>query len=261
METIQTERRDDLAVVRFNRPDAYNAIDARLADELFDTLETFGGDESVRAVVLTGSGPAFCSGGDLRAIREETDRETAVVFYELAGIFHEAILQIKRMPKAVVAALNGPAAGGGFSLALACDLRVAVPDAYLKVGYTDAGLSMDGGGSHSLPRIVGLGRAMELVALDERVDPERAETLGLVNEIVREGTAVEGALQLADRIADRSRAAFARSKRLMNRSFDRSLERQLQDERERIASSAATPEGREGIEAFLEERDADFRDL
>lgn len=261
MSAVETERRDDLAVVRLNRPDAFNAIDPELADELFDALGRFGGDDAIRAVVLTGAGKAFCSGGDLRTIWKQSERDPEAVFYDLAGAFHEAILQLKRMPKAVVAALNGPAAGGGFSLALACDLRVIDPDAYLKVGYTDAGLSMDGGGSHALPRIVGLGRAMELVALEKRVKARRAEEIGLVNEVAASNGVVETAFEMADRAADGSRAAFARSKALMHRSFDRSLERQLQDERETIAEVAQTPEGREGIEAFLEKRDAEFRDL
>lgn len=261
MAAVETERRDDLALIRLNRPDSFNAINPELAEGLFGALDEFGTDDDIRAVVLTGAGGSFCAGGDLRSIWEEAERDPAPVFYELAGAFHEAIVEIKRTPKAVVAALNGPAVGGGFSLALSCDLRVIDPEAYMKVGYTDAGLSMDGGGSHSLPRVVGLGRAMELIALEERIGAGRAEEIGLVNKIAPEDGAVEEAMQFASRVADRSRAAFRRTKRLLNRSFERSLERQLQDERETIADAIQTAEGREGIEAFLENREAEFRDL
>lgn len=258
---ISTERRDDIALVRLNRPDAFNAINHDLARELFSNIEKIGTDDEVRGLVLTGAGRAFCAGGDLETIWTHSERDPESGIYELAGEFHDAILQLRRLPKIVVAAINGPAVGGGFSLALACDLRVISAEAYFRVGYTSNGISMDGGGSQLLPRIVGLGRASELVALDEEVGAERALDIGLANDVAPAGEALDRALEIADRVADKSRGAFSRTKRLMNRAFDHSIERHLEAERRHIAKAAASPEGREGIRAFLENREADFRNL
>ena len=258
-DAVIVQREADVGVVRLNRPDKFNAISRGLADGMDEAFAEFAADDGIRAVVLTGNGPAFCAGGDLGWIWEQAEGNPRPVFYELAGRFHEAILKLRNMPKAVVAAINGPAVGGGFSLALACDLRLISKGAYLKVGYTSSGLTLDGGGSFALPRIVGQGRAMELVALDEKVSPSDAHEWGLVNRLVGESDLTEEALEMADRLAGQPCEAIARTKRLFNRSFEHSLERHLEAERRQIAESAETAEGREGIEAFLERREADFR--
>lgn len=252
---------DDVAHVTLNRPDRFNAINPELADGLVRVLDDVGSDSSVRVVVLEGAGGSFCAGGDLAYIRETPDASAEAAIYELAGQFHEAIQRMRSVSTPIVAKVDGPAAGGGFSLALACDLRVMSSDAYMQVGYTGAGLSMDGGGSFFLPRIVGLGRAMELTARNERVEAERAESIGLVNEVADPASIDRLTEQWAEELAERPTEALGRMKALFNRSFDRSLERQLEEERRSIAKSVDSAEGREGIEAFLQKREADFRGM
>ena len=251
----------DIATVQLNRPKKFNAINGPLAEGLGDALDDLSRDESIRVVVLTGRGPAFCAGGDLASIWEQADGDPGPVFYELAGHFHEAVLQMRNMPKAIVGALNGPAVGGGFSVALACDLRILSDEAYMKCGYTGSGLTMDGGGSFSLPRIIGQGRAMEMVALDEKVFADQALDWGLVNRVVEAGSVGEEARQMAEQLAEMPRAAIGRDKKLFNRSFEHSLERHLEAERRQIAAVSQTPEGQEGIEAFLSKREAEYREL
>lgn len=244
-----------------NRPDRFNAIDPGLAEGLTDALDALGGDDDVRVVVLAGAGSSFCAGGDLGYIRQTSEETAESAIYGLAGQFHEAIHRVRDLSKAVVAKVDGPAAGGGFSLALACDLRIMSTEAYMQVGYTGAGLSMDGGGSFFLPRIVGLGCAMELVGRNQRIDAERAEEIGLANAVA-DGDSIDELVEewVAD-LVEKPTGAIGRMKRLFNRSFDRSLERQLEEERRSIAEAVNSPEGREGIAAFLEKREADFRNL
>lgn len=163
------------------------------------------------------------------------------------------------MPKPTLAAINGPAAGGGFSLALACDLRVMAESAILKIGYVENGLSIDGGGSYSLPRLVGLGRAIEIAFLDEKIDAERALDIGLVNRVVADDELGEAAHQVADRLAQMPTGALGRAKRLLNASFENSLEAQLEMERHEITAAGNSEEGREGMAAFFEKRKPNYR--
>jgi 2-(1,2-epoxy-1,2-dihydrophenyl)acetyl-CoA isomerase len=150
---IEIRRRDAIAQVALNRSEAYNAFNYEMVSQLATQLTALASDDDVRAVVLTGNGKAFCAGGDLKWALGYSKRP-AGAFHTLAGQFHQAILEIRRMPKPVVAAINGVAAGGGFSLALACDLRVIEESAILRQAYTASGLCIDGGGSFTLPRLV-----------------------------------------------------------------------------------------------------------
>jgi 2-(1,2-epoxy-1,2-dihydrophenyl)acetyl-CoA isomerase len=163
------------------------------------------------------------------------------------------------MSRGVVCALEGPAAGGGLSLALACDLRVMARGAFLKVGYVANGLSLDGGGSHALPRLVGLSRATELALLDEPVDAQRSLELGLVHRLADDDDCLDTAIALADRLASMPLGSIGRTKRLFVRAFDNSLERHLDEERRAIAAAADSLEGREGVGAFLDKREPDYR--
>jgi 2-(1,2-epoxy-1,2-dihydrophenyl)acetyl-CoA isomerase len=158
------------------------------------------------------------------------------------------------MPKPVVAAINGPAAGGGFSIALACDFRIMEASATLRQAYTSNGLSIDGGGTFALPRLVGLARAMEIAAFDQPISAETALSWGLVTEVVEDGEGMKRAIQLVEDMKKRSLSSFAASKRLITDSFDTKFETQLEKERELLSWCADLPNGREGIAAFLEKR-------
>lgn len=176
------------------------------------------------------------------------------VFHALAAAYHQAIVEIRRMSKPVVAAVNGLAAGGGFSMALACDFRVMARSAVLRQAYTSNGLSIDGGGTFTLPRLVGLTKAMEIAALDRPISAEQALAWGLVTEVVEDGQALGGAVALVREIMTRPLSSFQASKKLLTDSFHTPFERQLEKEREFLSWAANHPNGQEGIKAFLEKR-------
>jgi len=182
------------------------------------------------------------------------DAGVGAAFHELAGHFHLAITEIRRMPKPVIAAVNGVAAGGGFSLALACDFRVMAKSAVLRQAYTSSGLCLDGGGTFNLPRLVGLARALEIAAFDQPIPAEQALAWGLATKVVDDGTALAAAIKMAEELAQKSLNAFGAAKELLTDSFDTSLETQIERERKALAACAEHPEGQEGLKAFSEKR-------
>jgi 2-(1,2-epoxy-1,2-dihydrophenyl)acetyl-CoA isomerase len=179
-------------------------------------------------------------------------------FLALTEVLHGCIQQIREMSKPVIAAINGPAAGAGLFLALACDFRLMADSAYLKQANTSQGLSIPAGGTFTLPRLVGLARALEIALLDERIFASRAFELGLVNRVTPETGLLDEARTIAYRMAQMPVKTLGRVKRLMNQAFDVSLEEQLQQEQQEIAESANSVEGREGITAFLGKRRPDY---
>lgn len=241
------------ALVTLNRPEVFNAFGAEMIGLLASTLTELAADDRIQAVVLTGAGKAFCAGGDLKWA-STYPKGYGEAFHILAGIYHRAIVEIRRMPKPVVAALNGVAAGGGFSMALACDFRVMEISAVMRQGYTSNGLSIDGGGTFTLPRMVGLARAMEIAAFDRPISSAQALSWGLVTEVVEDGRGPARAMELVREIRKTSAASFAASKRLLTDSFCTPFESQIEREREFLSQCADHPHGREGIAAFLERR-------
>lgn len=254
---ILTQRHGSILEIALNRPDAYNALDLEMMKQLGEALSSAAVDDSIQGVILTGKGNAFCSGGDLKWISQQGENASPVL-YRLAPQFHLSIVEIRRMGKPVVAAINGIAAGGGFSLALACDFRVIAQSAILRQAYTSSGLSIDGGGSFALPRLVGLARAMEILAFDEPISSAKALDWGLVTKVVADDHVLEEAITMLERLAGTSLNSFAWSKRLMTDSFNSTLESQLELERHGISTCAAHPDGQEGIRAFVEKRKPAF---
>lgn len=252
-DSVHVETHGGVASVVLDRPAALNALDRDLAADLEQRLRHLASDSAVKAVIISGKGRAFCAGGDLRWASAR-EGGPAAGLHELAGLFHRSILEIRRMPKPVIAAVNGVAAGAGFSLALACDFRVMAESAVLKQAYTSAGLSIDGGGTFLLPRLVGLARALEIAAFDPVIDARRALEWGLVTRVVPDGRLLEEAMAMALDLLARSLSSFASSKRLLGEAYDRPLEAQLDRERAGIAECAALPDGKEGVRAFLSKR-------
>lgn len=250
---IKMEIRENIAVLTLNRPKAFNSFDQEMVGPLTENLVSMTKDRDISGVVIAGAGKAFCAGGNLKWLSQYKKRRVEP-FHTLAALFHQGILEIRQMPKPVVAAINGLAAGGGFSLALACDFRVMETTATLLQGYTSNGLSIDGGGTFTLPRIVGLARAMEIVAFDKPISPEQALSWGLVTQVVEEGKALERAIEMIREILKRPLSSFAASKKLFNESFQTPLEVELEKEREALGRCAEHPNGIEGITAFLEKR-------
>jgi 2-(1,2-epoxy-1,2-dihydrophenyl)acetyl-CoA isomerase len=256
-DAILTERHENILQVTLNRPEAFNALNLEMMEGLGKAMASAAVDDSIKGVMLTGNGKAFCSGGDLKWISQQAE-EAGSVLYRLAPMFHLAIAEIHRMGKPVVAAINGIAAGGGFSLALACDFRVMAESASMRQAYTSSGLSMDGGGSFALPRIVGLARAMEIMAFDQPIPSARALEWGLVTKVVPDEEVGKEALALLQRLAKTSIHSFAWSKKLITESFTNTLETQLELERQGISDCATHPDGQEGIQAFVEKRKPNF---
>lgn len=256
-ERVIMEQKEGLAILWLNRPQAFNAFDMETMTLLAERLTTLAVSRKTRAVVISGKGKAFCAGGDLRWAASQKAGAPAA-FHALAGRFHVAVAEIRRMPKPVVAAINGIAAGGGFSLALACDFRIMARSALLRQAYTSAGLSMDGGGTFTLPRLVGQAKALEIAALDEPISAQEALRLGLVTRVVDDGKALEEALSLVRILVSRSIHAFAWAKRLLNTSFQSPLELVMEEERAALEACAGHPDGQEGLRAFLEKRPPQF---
>lgn len=256
-DTVLTQKQGSILEVTLNRPEAYNALNLDMMERLGETLASAAVDDSIKGVLLTGKGKAFCAGGDLKWMSQQSE-EMGSVLHKLAPQFHLSITEIRRMPKPVVAAINGVAAGGGFSLALACDFRVMGQSAILRQAYTSSGLSIDGGGSFALPRLVGLARAMEIMAFDKPISSTQALEWGLVTKVVPDDEVFSEALALLDELTKTALHSFAWSKKLMTDSFSNTLETQLELERQGISDCAAHPNGQEGIRAFVEKRKPSF---
>lgn len=252
-DSILTRRHGKILEITLNRPDAYNALNLDMMKMLADALLLGAHDDSIKGVLITGKGKAFCAGGDLKWISQQKE-DAGIVLHRLAPQFHLSILEIRRMDKPVVAAINGIAAGGGFSLALACDFRVIGESASLRQAYTSSGLSVDGGGSFALPRLVGFARAMEIMAFDEPISSAKALEWGLVTKVVPDDEVLSESVAMLTRLGKTSLHSFAWSKRLMMNSFHTTLEAQLELERNGISECAAHPDGQEGIRAFVEKR-------
>ena len=256
-EYVKVNQENSVCVITLDRPDAFNAFNLNLLKQLAGHLTACAADKSVRAVVITGNGRAFCAGGDLKwALGFEGG--AAAGFHTLASQFHLAVLEIRRMAKPVIAAINGVAAGGGFSLALACDFRVIGKSAKLVQAYTSSGLCIDGGGTFALPRLVGLARALEIAAFDEAIAADKALQWGLVNSVVETGQELEESLKMAGQLCRRSVNSFALCKQLFTDSYNTSFETQMELERRALAGAAEHPDGQEGLAAFTEKRKPEF---
>lgn len=258
---ILYEVRDAVAVITANRPQAMNALDVPLAKALQGAVEAAERDPAVRAVAILGAGQHFMAGGDIRTFVASLDQpevERTRLFSELIGAAHAAISSIHRMPKPVVAGVQGAVAGFGYSLMNACDLAVAADNAYLSLAYSRLGATPDGGSSYTLPRLVGRKRAAEIAMLSDRIDAARALELGLVNRIVPAPELAAETEALAMRLANGATGALGKTKALLNQSFARSLDEQLLAELQSFVSASQSDDFREGVNAFVGKRSPRF---
>jgi len=258
-EPVRTERRRDVLEICIDRPDRLNALDVASLSALRAALEAAALDREVRAVILTGAGRAFCAGGDIRTMEEHRDRgELPRLFHELTGQQELVVREILQMPKPVVAALPGVAAGGGLSLALAADWRIASTGAFLVPAFPALGAVPDGGLTYFLPHFVGIGIAQELLFTNSRIPAARARELGLVHEVVDDAALSDRAWERAAELASGPTFAYGWLKRLIVSAFSESLETQLQLERRGAVEAAMRTELPEGIRAFVEKRPPRF---
>jgi 2-(1,2-epoxy-1,2-dihydrophenyl)acetyl-CoA isomerase len=256
--TIAVEVRDGVAEITLNRPEAANALNAEMAGELHDAVLRCDADDAVRAVLITGSGRFFCAGGDLKSFAAQGD-ELPRHLKQVTADFHAAVSRLNRMDAPVVIAVNGVAAGAGFSFALAGDLAVAAESARFTMAYTRAGLTPDGSSTYFLPRLVGLRRAKELTLTNRTLTAAEALGWGLVNQVVPDAELAETARALARELAGGATLALGAAKRLLDGGLNATLETAMEDEAQAISAMARTADGREGIAAFLEKRPPAFR--
>jgi 2-(1,2-epoxy-1,2-dihydrophenyl)acetyl-CoA isomerase len=244
---------DGVRTIVLDRPDKLNAVNGALASSLVDALADAAGDDAVRVVVLTGAGRAFCAGLDLSAPPElpSATRADRLDPYAWVGAWVRGVVACE---KPVIAAVNGPAAGAGFGLALACDLRVLAASARMTAGYVRRGLSPDAGVSWFLPRHVGLARASDILLTGRDVDAAEAERIGLATLVVQEAELAATVASYAGRLATGAPIAHALTKRLLTPTFDRSLDVALRDELTNIKYCFTTADVAEAMAAFREKR-------
>jgi len=254
---ISVDRADSIARLTLSRPEALNALDKATGEELLDALESLRTDASVRVVVLTGAGRAFSAGGDIKEMGQAGELPVSF-FEELLATLNRVVVALTEMPKPVIAAVNGIAAGLGFNLALACDIRIAARGAEFTQAFLRIGLIPDGGGTYHLPRIVGWARAMELILTARTVSSEEALRLGLVTTVVDETDFDETVDVMARQLAAAPTSAIGRVKQLLAHSLTADLKSQLRLEREMQMESGRSNDFTEGIAAFLEKRSPRF---
>jgi 2-(1,2-epoxy-1,2-dihydrophenyl)acetyl-CoA isomerase len=257
MDTLLIERHDGIFEIVLNRPEILNAANREMIGDLAEATAAAEADGTTGAVLLRGAGTHFMAGGDIRmfgALVREPPEARLRIFQEMVAALDPTMLRMRQMAKPVVAAVQGAAAGFGLSLVLAADLALAAEDAVFGAGYIHLGTSPDGAMTATLPRIVGLKRAAELMLLGERFDARRALDLGIVNRLVPAAALLDEARAWAARLAAGPRGANARTKALLQASFGDGLAAQLKREAESFALCAASEDFAEGVRAFLEKR-------
>ncbi|GJD64448.1 enoyl-CoA hydratase/isomerase family protein [Methylobacterium frigidaeris] len=246
-----------VATLSLNRPGLGNTIDVSLAQGLLAAAIRCDQDPAIRCVVLTGKGRLFCGGGDLGALAGAGEAMPGFLS-ELAGTLHMAVSRLMRMEKPLLVLVNGPAAGAGLSLAIAGDVVLAAGSAHFTAAYGGVGLSPDGGMSWLLPRLVGLRRAQEIILTNRRIGAEEAERIGLVTRTVEDAALASEGAEVAAGLATSATRALGLARGLLADSLSSGLETQLEREARAIAEAGRTPDGREGIAAFLARRKPDF---
>ena len=260
-QTLLVEDRGPVRLLTLNQPELFNPLDAVSGAELIQALEEAGRQPAVRALVLTGAGKAFAAGGNVRLMGGllQKGQDPAPWFSDIGAILNRSIITLRRLPKPVVCALNGVAAGGGLGWCLACDLVVAAARARLDPGYVRIAVCPDGGASALVTRLIGHKRASEFFLLGRVLKAAEALDWGLVNRVVADGQVVDEALKLAQELAAGPAQALAATKALLNQATLGDLETILEEERQAIARLSSQPDFAEGITAFFEKRRPNFQ--
>lgn len=258
---ISLEIQDGIAFITLNRPEARNALSLEMRTGLAEFAAQVQFDDAVRCVVLRGAGGHFMAGGDIKAMKSRqnlSDAERSAEVLKGLHLLHYAIYRLRRMPKPVIASIQGAAAGAGVSLVAACDLAIAADNAFFTLAYANIGLCPDASSTYFLPRFLGMRKALELALLAERFDAETARELTLINKVVPAAELEAETLKLARKMASGPTVAYGRAKALMQASLENTMESQLELEGEAIAACMTTEDHREGITAFLEKRSPVF---
>ena len=258
-ETVNYELQENTAIITMNRPEALNALSLQLTKDLRLAIEKAVEDKA-RAVVLTGEGRAFCSGGDLREMQQMWKKEGRVEAFleEPLEVLHQVILLIRETPIPFLAAVQGVCAGAGTNFALACDLVFAAENATFNEAFVRIGLSPDCGGSFFLPRAVGEKLAAEMFMTGGTIDAARAAQIGMINRVVTAEHLMEESLQMAKKIALAPTGSIGRIKKMLNASMSNNLTQQLELEHRLQIESGKSNDFKEGVQAFFEKRQPNF---
>lgn len=259
-ETIKFEMREGaVGVLMFNRPDALNALSVKLADE-FPRALTEAKECGARVLIITGTGRAFCAGGDLREMKQIAEKEGRIeaFFEEPLRLLHDCVLKLRELPMPVIAAVNGVCAGAGTNFALACDIVLAAESATFNQGFVKIGLTPDCGGTYILPQLVGTKIAAELLMTGDAITAKRAAEIGMINRAVADTDLLNEAMALATKLASGPTAALARIKNLIDQSAVSDFKTQLENEHQSQIKSAQSSDFREGVAAFFEKRPPNF---
>jgi 2-(1,2-epoxy-1,2-dihydrophenyl)acetyl-CoA isomerase len=261
LETLRIEIEGDIGTMTLDRPDSLNAMSPEMIGEFTVAYAWLADRAPLRALIITGSGKAFSSGGDVNWFRKGVESEDFDLPSDVrrgAEVLHQAIVDMQRIPYPVIAAVNGPAAGAGFSLALACDIRIASEDAFFACAYGRIGASPDGGMTYFLPRVVGPSRALELLLNDPNLSAQDALDERLVSEVVPAGELMDRAREKAEKLAAQAPHYVRMAKLLCAQSLENSLTDHLQLERHGIADSMGTEDLRAGVTAFFDGEKPEF---
>lgn len=254
LNTIRIEVDGEIGTLTLDRPDAFNAMSPELIGEMTVAFAWLADRAPLRGLIVTGAGKAFCAGGDVTWFRKGVESGEIDLPSEVrrgAEVLHQAIVDLRRIPYPVIGAINGPAAGAGFSLALACDIRIASGAAFFAPAYGRIGASPDGGMTYFLPRVVGPSKALELLLEDPNLSAQDAKAMGLVSAVVAPDELAAAARAKAEALAKMAPHYVRMAKKLCGVSLDNSITEHLQLERHGIADSMATEDLRNGVETFF----------
>lgn len=257
-EHIEVTEDSGVVTITLNRPEKLNAFIGHMRRDLAEALEAAGSDRSVRVVVITGAGRAFCAGGDVNFMAELIERQDSEEFSRLLGAARRVVTSIRQMNKPVFASVNGPASGAGCNLALACDLRVASTAASFSESFVKIGFLPDWGGTYFLPRVVTPNKACELFFLGEAIAADEALRLGIVNRVVAPEDLEKTTRELAIRLCEAPAISIAAAKQAVYMSQSADLEEMLRYETEAQLRCFESQDAREGVQAFLEKRQPKF---
>jgi 2-(1,2-epoxy-1,2-dihydrophenyl)acetyl-CoA isomerase len=254
LNTMRLEIEGEIGTLTLDRPDAFNAMSPKMIGEMTVAFGWLADQAPLRGLIVTGAGNAFCAGGDVTWFRKGVESDEIDLPSDVrrgAEVLHQAIVDLRRIPYPVIGAINGPAAGAGFSLALACDIRISASTAFFAPAYGRIGASPDGGMTYFLPRVVGPSKALELLLEDPNLKAEEARDLGLVSEVVAPEELMDAARAKAEELAKKAPHYVRMAKYLCGVSIENNITEHLQLERHGIADSMATEDLRNGVETFF----------
>ncbi|EHL79504.1 MULTISPECIES: enoyl-CoA hydratase [Bacillus] len=249
-EMVRWEHREKITIIILNRPEAANALSKQLLSELKQLLQTIKGQNDIQTVIITGSGPFFCAGADLKERKGMDEEEVKQAVQQIRSIINE----VENVPQPTIAAINGAAMGGGLELALACDIRIAAQDAKLGLTETSLGIIPGAGGTQRLPRLIGKGRAKELIFAARKISGAEAETLGLVEYAVEAERVLEKAFELAKEFVENAPLSLRQAKIAVNKGMETDIMTGLKIEELAYNALLNSSDRIEGLKAFQEKR-------